>query len=348
MKSKLLIGAVVAMQVLAGCSNDETVIENSMTELRLRSGVEVQHTRSFTASQSTAIAGDEIVSVWVDDVNRGALYNANQLTSDGANGFTGNAMYFPQTGNSVNIYAIHGLFATPFKADDAFPESPVKYTVADNQTTTADYLKSDLLYAYSANVARTKSDVNLTFYHMLSKVEVAIKIGNGAPELAGTNAVRINNVYTEGLFSPSQRVDMAEQAARAGMMTLAENKVLNSIVLGQSVSSNFIGNDVIYNEAVLVPQDMAGKLLVFTLADGGILKYAFPANTKFESGKKYRYKIELNLTELKVTSEIVDWITGAEVEGEAEMSIGNIIDPSLAKEGDFYMIDGSYVLWNGW
>ena len=92
-----------------------------------------------------------------------------------------------------------------------------------------------------------------------------------------------------------------------------------TIQLGQLISTDFTAANIIYNEAILVPQDMSGKVLTFNLANGGQLKYTIPANTTFESGKKYRYELTLNLTGLQVTSSIAEWDPVAAVQGNAEM-----------------------------
>lgn len=309
--------------VLAGCSNDENGMDNDPVELRLTSGVTVQ-TRAFTATQSTMISQNEVVSVWVDDAGTPAspLYKAVQLTADGSNGFTGEAMYFPQTGNNIDIYAVHGNFTTAFAQGNAFPTSAVEYEVEADQSAVADYTKSDLLYAYVKGVPRNgnPTTAELTFYHMLSKLELAIQVGDGAPSLATTDAVKLNGVTLDGTFTPSTTAAMSEQSQRAAMLGYANTAATGDMTLGQQTCPDFTADNVVYNEAILVPQDMAGKTLTFVLADDGTLTYTIPANTTFESGKKYQYHITLDLTGITVTSKITDWESvGDAKEGSATM-----------------------------
>lgn len=305
---------------LAGCSNDENGMDNGPVELRLTSGVTVQ-TRASTATQSTTISQNEVVSVWVDDAGTTAtpLYKAVQLTANGSNGFTGEAMYFPQTGNNIDIYAVHGNFTTPFNEGDAFPTNGVEYKVEADQSAVADYTKSDLLYAVKKNVARSKNAVELTFYHMLSKLELAIKAGDGAPELATSGAVKLNGVTLDGKFTPSTTENMSEQSKRAAMLGDANTATTGDMTLGQKTCTDFADENVDYNEAILVPQDMTGKTLTFSLKDGGTLTYTIPAKTTFESGKKYQYHITLDLTGITVTSNIEDWDPVTAVNGSATM-----------------------------
>lgn len=320
-----------AAMILAGCSNDENAaIDNSPVELRLTSGVTVQQTRAaFNPTQSTSIKEGEVVSVWVNQTDDVELYKANQLTATLANGFTGEAMYFPQNGfREVNIYAIHGNFTAPFSEGTAFPTTAVEYSVEADQSEAGGthYTNSDLLYAYETNVERNGNPTTqeLTFYHMLSKLEVAIKIGDGSPELAPRGAVTLGDVTLNGKFTPSTEATMSEQSARAAMLADAAQPNTGDMILGQTTCKNFI-SDVNYNEAIIVPQEMKDKVLTFKLQDGGTLKYTIPEfdSTKgaavFESGKKYIYHITLNLTGLTVTSQIKDWAPVEAVDGTAEM-----------------------------
>lgn len=322
--------------VLAGCSNDENEgMNNGPVELRLTSGVTVQQTRAFTATQSTTISENEVVSVWVDDagnqnVPETPLYKAVQLTADGNNNLTGDAMYFPSTGNKINIYAIHGNFTTPFIKEDDFPTSGAEYQVEADQSSTANYTKSDLLYAYEKNVPRagqTTTTKELTFYHMLSKLELAIQIGSGAPKLADDNAVKLNDVVLNGKFTPSTSTTatMSKQSDRANMLGTATTVNTDDMTLGQQTCKSFDPDEVFYNEAILVPQDMKGKKLTFALKGGGTLTYSIPEfegtpeAAVFESGKKYVYHITLELSGLTVTSEIKPWEEVGPITGSATM-----------------------------
>lgn len=294
--------------ILAGCSNDENGMDNGLVELRLTSGVTVQ-TRAYP-TQSNTISNGEKVSVWVDDAGTttSPLYKAVELTADGNNGFTGDeTMYFPETGNNINIYAVHGNFTPAFTSGSDFPKGGAEYKVEGDQSIEANYIKSDLLYAYQKGVTRSgnPTNVKLNFYHMLSKLELAIKKGDGAPELADLGAVKLYDALFTGKFTPSTTATMSDQSERADM--LKTSGPAWDMTLGQKTCTDFTDGNVYYNEAIHVPQDMGGKELTFALKDGGTLTYTFPAGTTFESGKKYQYHITLDLTGITVTSNITDW-----------------------------------------
>lgn len=302
--------------ILAGCSNDENGMDNDLVELRLTSGVTAQ-TRANADTQSTTISNGEVVSVWVDDARTTSpLYEAVQLTANGSNGFTGQVMYFPETGNNIDIYAVHGNFTSAFTSRSDFPNG-AEYKVEANQSATADYIKSDLLYACEKGVARSVNPVRLNFYHMLSKLELAIKIGDGAPGLVNSGAVKLNDVMFTGKFKPLTTATMSDQSQRADMLEAFGDAC--DMTLGQVTCDDFDAENVKYNEAILVPQDMEGKKLTFALKDGGTLTYTIPTGTTFESGKKYQYHITLDLTGITVTSSIEDWVSTDTVNGGAIM-----------------------------
>lgn len=319
MKLGLFMTMAATALILAGCSNDENGMDNGLVELRLTSGVTAQ-TRAYTPTQSITISNGEKVSVWVYDAVKttSPLYNAVELTADGSNDFTGERMYFPQTGNNINIYAVHGNFTTTFTPGSDFSASSAEYKVEADQRSVGNYTKSDLLYAYHKDVVRSVIPVNLNFYHMLSKLELAIKIGAGTPNLAGSDAVKLNGVTLNGKFTPSTTAAMGEQSQRAAMLEAATSVSSGNMTLGQKTCNDFDAANVDYNEAILVPQSMTGKKLTFTLQGGGELTYTFPTTT-FESGKKYQYHITLDLTGITVTSNIKDWTPESAKDGSATM-----------------------------
>ena len=172
-----------ATMILAGCNNDENEItDNWNGEIRLTSGVTAQ-TRSNT--QATQIQEGETVYVWADKASSTTEYiEAWKLIANGSNGFKDNStpQYYPTDGSNLDFYALHGNFAPAFTEESTeFPTTAIVHSVEADQSGTdmKNYAKSDLLYAVKKGVTRSKDAVELTFYHMLSKVEVVLKSGNG-------------------------------------------------------------------------------------------------------------------------------------------------------------------------
>lgn len=312
MKNYILFAAAALM--LGACSNDENLDNlNGPVELRLTSGLEVQ-TRA-THNLDTQLKNGEEVHVWVDDATTDKeLYADNTLTAGDGGALTGGTtMYFPETGNGVDIYAIHGNFGADFTD---FWSAGQTHTVAQDQKSSGDgYAKSDLVYAKHTNVARTKQAVNLEFRHLLSKIEVVLVQGEGKPVI---EKVEILNTKLDAKFTPSKTDDF----------TLTASGESNPIVIDTDLTTktDAAGTDESkkkLNEAIIVPQDLTNgtPFIRVTTAEGGELIYRLPENKTFDSAKKYRFTVTANLTELKVVSaEITDWTkeTGDD-NGTAEM-----------------------------
>lgn len=316
---------------LAACTKDEDVMSDSRTELRLTSGIEVT-TRG--AVQESQIEPDETVLVWVSDAATGTrLYNASKLTAQAGGTLAGaTPMYFPQTGNAVNIRALHGTFSEVFTENETpFPTS-VGFTVAADQSASGDaYVQSDLLYAASDNVSRTKSTVPLTFYHMLSKLELKIVKGEGVTD--AVTEVTLGDVAVDGTFTPTEDADLSNQTARAAIIAAGQQNA------AMTLGGVFAGPDAqnpVTNDAIVVPQAIGGKTMTFTLASGGKLVYTIPVGKKFEGGKKHVYAVTLKGTGLSVTSSVEPWDAS---EGATE---GDATLPIPARIGDYFYSDGTY------
>ena len=325
-----------AFCLLTACSKEENGgMTDGRTELRLASGIEAV-TRSDV--QNTAIVADETVCAWVSDAGKSgtdaALYNAVKLTAQAGGGLAGTTpMYFPQTGNAVNIRALRGTFKETFtEGETAFPTGGVGFTVDENQSAGGDaYVKSDLLYAASNDVARSgnPTTVSLKFYHMLSKLELKIVRGEGVTD--AVEKVTLGGVAVGGTFTPAEDADLTQQMARAAIIASGEQSA--TMTLGGAFWDEGTKTT---NDAIVVPQSIGCKKMTFTLASGGELVYTIPEGKAFESGRKHVYTVTLKGTELSVDSTIEPW---EDSEGETE---GNATPPVSAKVGDFFYLDGTY------
>ena len=339
-RTSCLVTAIgfIAAFALSGCSKEGDMADNNPgSEIRLTSSVQVQ-SRAGTAPD-TQIANGEKVAVYVDEAAATQLYGNNVLTADGDGGFSGGtAMYFPASGNNVDIYAFH----TNATLAEDFPTMSIEHSVADDQT--GGYVSSDLLYAVRKGVSRSTAAVDLTFYHLLAKVAVVLKPGAGmtATDLDGA-LVTIESTRLKATFTPAKE-DLTEYSVRSAMITPATNDKPAAITIPTATTADF-SSVARYGEGIIVPQPIkAGKPFIrVKLANGSILTYKLDTYTHFETGKKYTFQITVNLTGLTATATIGDW-DKVEVNGDATIPdpIGNKT-PAQAAAGDFYMNDGTLV-----
>lgn len=326
MKTKSFMTMAVAMLVFAGCSNDENEMDNWNGEIRLTSGIEVQ-TRA-THNLDELLKEGESVHIWVDDakdlqttVSKENLYENNVLTVGNGGALSrGNTMYFPQSGNKVNIYALH---TNATLNGDAFPGSELTHEVAQDQRSTViesgkGYQGSDLVFAKSASVERTSNAVSLTFAHLLSKIEVVLVAGDGL-QANEIKTVEILNTKLNAKFTPSKTAGFSVTAD--GTITDQNPITIDNETTGLSEAE---GNDEakkVLNEAIIVPQTLASgtEFIRITTTGGGVLTYTLPAEKEFAEKTKYRYTVTANLTGLTVTSTISAWGKGTEDNGTAVM-----------------------------
>lgn len=323
MKKKYLIFAAAAL-TLTACSNDDENLNGGPVELRLSSSLEVQ-TRAYQV-QNEQLARGETVYVWADEQDGETDYiKAWELTAAGNGSFQEPAtkQYFPQSGKGLSLYAIHGDFGASAFTENAtpFPTASLTHTVSDNQSIDANVAKSDLLYAVAPNVSRNGNPtvLPLTFRHLLAKVEVALKPGDGLSVEDIQNAVvTIENTRLKTDFTPDKT-----SAAANGMISLTEetDNEAKSITISTAVSSDATA----WSEAIIAPQTLEAntQFIKVHLFEGGDLYYTLDESRTFASGNKYTYKITVNLTGLQVSSNIEPWgkdvVFSGDEDGQATM-----------------------------
>ena len=304
----IMIVWVAAMLSVTSCNKGCDQPEDGLrTELRLSSGVEMQSRAAFTGAD-TQISDGEAIVVYVDETGGAPLYEKNMLTADGNGGMSGGVkMFFPENGRNADIYALH---TNAVLASNAYPAAALTHTVRTDQRTLANYAASDLLYARTNNVAKTTTAVPLTFFHLLSKVQIAIKPGNGLTS-AEITGITVGGIQIQAVFT----LDKATAPNAIGVMVAGS---ATDIAIGADITEDFASAQ--YNDAIIVPQTVAANtaLIVVHLTTGDLI-YRLPADVTFTSGKRYIYQITANLAGLNLVSSIVDWTPINPVTGNATL-----------------------------
>lgn len=325
-KEKLMILTLTALALSAcssGSDSSDSPSDGQPVEIRLSTGLDVQ-TRSYTPTQSTAIADGQTFYVWGDDhVNKtSATDHASDvidflkgwtLTSSSGS-FTGSKKYYSAAGNNLDVYAIHGTFNNAVTEGtttwSAF-STGLTHTVSATQNTGTGYLDSDLLYAVGLNLARQSTPHTLTFKHLLSKIEIYVIAGSGISVSDITGAT-----VTIQSMLPSAGITLSKADATSSVVTASGTAVNISPKRTVSTTETIDTKPApLFAEAIIVPQKYD------TNRDGTgtgmhLIKVVLPNNTTLEtpigtydfvSGKRYAYNLTVSAKELRLQGEITDW-----------------------------------------
>ena len=321
MKTRLMIVVAVAAMAVA-CHDGGEGPGGGPEELRLTGAVKGEVVGRGAAAGEVIAAG-EVVHAWVDEAVNPAVAHVKawRLEADGNGGLDGTTCYFPENGNDVNIYAMHGNFN--YVIEEGVMGFPAMLyceveRMQAGEIGVANRAKSDLLFAIERGVSRGRESDGvttreLTFYHLLSKVEVALKASDEVGDLTGA-VVSVGGTVNRGYFMPDKEAVM-ENAAERGKMIAPDGSSIGLITIDTRVTGNFDGNTE-YGEAIAVPG--TGLFIRVDLKDGKVLFYY--SNVTLESGKKYRYNIYVGKERLElVSTSISAWETGTSDGGEAGM-----------------------------
>ena len=316
-----LLAAVAMTSVFTSCSNDEVESMNSASQpkqLTLTSNVSL--TRSTSQSlQTTQIASGVKVGAYVTATSTTtptSTGNNVQLTADGNGNFSGGTMTWPSSGN-VDIYA-YAPYSSTASLSDGYA-----FSVQADQSTDANYLASDLLYASATNQAQTASgNVAMTFAHKLTRVNINITNNNSELNLGGATVKVMNTLPTTSLALTNGTIAAASGTAteiKAATFSSTAELTASAVIVPQSLSS---GTTFVQIEPV------SGTTLIAKLA----------SNVTFAAGKSYTYTVTINSTETVLTlssASITDW------DSNTDALAGNAEEVITYGVGDYILNDGS-------
>ena len=296
MKRVSLFTMGMALLTLCSCSSDQPEAASSeLTPINLFSYMAA--TRSANASlQKTQIASGVEVGVFA---KIGDTYitngNNNKVTADGNGNFTGTQLFFPSDGSAVSVFA-YAPYSNAFDGKDA---EAVSFSVAQDQSTDAGYLKSDLLQAVPTGTNSFTKDtpnVPLNFGHKLSKLTVKFTLGETDVNLKGATINILNTLPTTSL-----KVSDGTLGVASGSATTIK------AVTFASDATTFLSS------AVIVPQTVsAGEFIQVVLSDK-VLNAKLNNEVTFLSGKAYTYNVNISgggaeaKAEIELASTVTDW-----------------------------------------
>lgn len=234
----------------------------------------------------------------------GTAYLTNKYFSyDGLSFSSIGTQWYPESEDESVIIAYYPYTETGM---------PTVFTVKPDQRGTG-YTFSDLLGAKRSNVKPALSPVNLTFYHLLAKIDIQPEVSEG------TTIEKI----TIGGYIPTASVDIEEQSVS---------------VKTDVPASGIIAHEVTANKAydiILPPQKTVMQITVDT--HGGQTTKQIPDVTLLQ-GKRYVLQLTVtetgDITELELSGQICDWGNGGVIEQGPDDNAIIVEDPTDPDEGD--------------
>lgn len=310
---------------LASCSNNYEELDSQ--------NVDGRTPITLTSNVTTRAASQDLQNKQIaDKVNVGVFVTNNDvltdvdnhlLTANGAGGFTGAPMYFPEDAEEVNIYAYaprQDTWAGKLTENNTF-------TVLTDQSKDADYCKSDLMIADKVSIAPTGNAINLTFKHKLAKLNLDFDLGDSNIDLKGAT-ISILNVLPDVPVNVSTGV--IGTAAGAATTITAAKFATEAATFKASV--------------VFAPQTISGAVEfveVVTANSSQTFRAKLPQDVTFDSGKKYTYTVKFSgeggstEVELVAGSKVEDWEDGMLDQytiGDYVTKDGQILKPNAVSE----------------
>lgn len=319
MKKYLSLALALA---LGACNNEEpSAIVNDDAVIRLSENVVLSRADANAESDVENIGNGEQVYAWMFSTGTPAteVYKAWKLMADGSGGLSSEKeKIIPEGMETLKAYALHAN--TAIEEETTSLPGKIIHTVFGNQSIESNYQKSDLLYSIKDEIKGGKTvDNKLTFYHMLSKIQVELIPGDGYTAEAFTEEDLRNAVVFALNTKPVAKVTIDQAMTEAGLMEQAVRQAMITAG-GTPVNITLRKEAAPVYSAIVVPQQISGDLLFISIND---LKVTYPLtdNMTLESGKQYTFKIEVNKSGLgDVKVEIGDWTTTVTVTGNATNS----------------------------
>lgn len=213
--------------------------------------------------------------------------------------------YFPDNTTLCDLYAYHPFTGSGFKIG----ASTLDINLCTDQSNGSDYDKADYMVASAKGVAPSGEPVPLLFNHILSKVDLVLKAGEGCTldELKEAD-IRLVSLYSKGIYEV-ENTSFHNLSMRDNITPFGSFRVNNDKLEGLS--------------AILIPQTKAGgESLLYVVFEGRTHAYKPETELVFESGKEYQLTITVSVesigVKIEVNSEIGNWTENEKITGSVD------------------------------
>lgn len=322
-----MAGMIATMAMFTACSQNEAediAPIGKSNVISLTSSMETM--RAASELQTNALSTD--VKVGAFGVSGSATItngNNNEYTVESTGSLTAtNEMAWPSnTSAKVNIYAY-----APYQSNWAY-NSANAFAVNTDQSSNANYLASDLLYAKATDQSQTTEAIALNFTHKLSRINVTIKKGEDASTITLNGAkVYITNTYTATTLNPSTGA-LAETPSTAA-----------DILIGTLSAEPTATGTTLYG--ITIPQAIAAatKLVKVTTTDKVYVAKLGSATT-LEGGKSYNFTATIGTsTEATLTLGSVTLTGWGDATDLGSATMEEVVSYEI---GDYVLTDGTFM-----
>lgn len=299
-----IFSALSALALMAACtSTDDWQGEGDRVPITLTTAI--APTRTMALTQDEQLLNGETVYIWANqEATAGttvwadnAYLKAWTLTANGTGALTpANDKYYPE--KSMSMLALHGNL-TYTEGTSAVPTGTLNHSVLTDQSTQANYAKSDLLIWAGNNVTK-QATLPLQMHHKLSKIEI---------QLTSTDftAAELNSaVVTITSIKPTAAVTIDNSVATTqGTMGSATGSA--TTITPYRADANEPEYEAIIpcgqaKPATLIHVKMSDETLSFDVNPDA------PADAaNFLENKRYHYTLTINRKAVAVTTSITDW-----------------------------------------
>ena len=327
---------VILTPLLGSCTSDDVVGGAGRDECDIISGQPITVTSATRATDgstySTPFDSGEIVWMWaLKDGTTTEYIKAWQLTAQNDGSFTGADKYWPSDGKSLTFYALHGNFGNTTITKDSTPwaDLSLTHTVETDQSTEADKLKSDLLYATRGSVSSKTTPAKLTFEHLLAKITVKLDLKNSQGIKAGELAkatVTLTNIQPEATFTSSTGAAASAGGTRKTITAGKPATVSDGVEIGSAiVPLQYFGGEK--------STSSDDNVITITLSDKRSFSYKPTPYVRLTAGNEYTYTLKIINGVLSVSSIIVNKFTDNSVLKSWDIYLGELSVSDITVNG---------------
>lgn len=275
MKMKSLLGIVLSLSILQSCQNDETnIIQNEVNNKGITFSSIIDDAQNSRAYDTSWEANDVIGVFMLANSDKNVATNIPYVTSKGDGYFVSqnSPIYYPEDNSAVDFIAYY----------------PYSKTISDyknysiNLSNQTKQNAIDLMTAVNlTNRQLTSPQGNLQFKHLLAKLVLNLKSTSGS-SLKGIKA-SISGLKVKGTANLSN-----------GSITPSGEATTFSL---------FINEKATQAEAILLPQDLSGKLKIKLELNGQSKEINTEISGSIEQGYKYIYNVNVNYQGGEITTD---------------------------------------------